>query len=274
MHLRRYLVKTEQEQTLLNDATTYDWYTAVPAMIDAEVKEQTWDLGHCSEEQQAFLVYHAIKGVTYRRIVEVFNKQFGTAIDIDILDFLLLASRREGNEPNLLVAAAGYEWYKMYLPKRAPPGSKAPGSSSMGNEIETPEPDLGPGTLTSPKPESKARSKAKARRAFSDEHLSYLAWMSRRVRCKEPISEGFRTRFGNFPDEWKVTQQIKRFKRNPDWVDRLLDGVESYTWYQPDLMPWEVGYKGQEILRVRAEARRRLRMGVNRLYVSSFESSS
>lgn len=265
MHLRRYLVKTKQEQTLLNDATTYDWYTTVPARNDADVEEQIRCLTDCSEEQQAFLVYHAIKGVTYLRIVEVFNEQFGTAVSFDILDGLLLASRREGNEPNLLVAAARYDWCKKYLPKRAPPGEKAPGPLWIGRVIESPDPGLESEHSISDEPKPKAKAVPKSKPPFSQEQLSYLAWMSRRIQFNEPISEGFRARFGDVLDEWKVSQQMKRFRRNPDAVDTLLDGVESYAWYQPDLESHEVGYGGQEILRVRAEARRRLKRGINRL---------
>jgi len=274
VHLRRYLVKTEQEQTLLNDATTYDWYSAVPAKINAEVEEQIRHLTDCNEEQQAFLVYHAIKGVTYLRIVEVFNQQFGTAVTFDVLDGLLLESRRKGNEPDLLVAAAHYDWYKKYLPKRAPPGEKASGPLWIGKEIESPDPGLQPERSISHEPKSKAKAVTKMRQAFSHEQLSYLAWMSRRIRYNQPLAEGFRARFGYFPDEWKVSQQITRLRRDPDWVDILLDGVESYAWYQPDFKSHEVGYGGQELLRVRAEARRRLKRGVKRLYVLSFECSS
>lgn len=266
MQLRRYLVKTEQEQTLLNDATTYDWYTTVPARNDADVEEQIRCLTDCTQEQQAFLVYHAIKGVTYLRIVELFNTQFGTAVGFDVVDGLLLASRRKGNEPSLLVAAARYDWYKKYLPNRAPPGEKAPGPLWIETEIESPDPGLESEHSISDEPTPKAKAVPKRNRpAFSHEQLSYLAWMSRRIRCNEPISEGFRARFGDILDEWKVSQQMKRFRKNPDAVDTLLDGVETYAWYQPDFESHEVGYGGQELLRVRAEARRRLKRGINRL---------
>lgn len=262
MKLRRYLVKTKQEQTLLNDATTYDWYTAVPAKNDPEVKDQIRCLTDYSEEQQAFLVYHAIKRLTYLRIVEVFNEQFGTALGLDVIESLLSASRQIGNEPHLLLAAARYDWYKKYLTKRAPPGEKAAGPSWIGKKIESSDPGLESqqSDCDEPKPRAKAN-----KQTFSHEQLSYLAWLSRRIRYKEPTMEAFRARFGDYPDEWKVRQQMKRFRGNPDAVDTILEGVESYEWYQPDFKSYEVGYNGQELLRKRSEARRRLRMGINRL---------
>lgn len=263
--LRRYLVKTKQEQTLLNDATTYDWYAAVPAKNDAKDEEQIRSLANCSEDQQAFLVYHTIKRLTYLRIVEVFNEQFGTALGLDVIEGLLLASRRNGNEPHLLLAAARYDWYKKYLTKRAPPGEKAAGPLWIGKKIESSNPGLESEQSDSDEPKPKVKTVPTNKQTFSHEQLSYLAWLSRRIRYKERIMEAFRARFGDYPDEWKVRQQMKRFRRNPDAVDTFLDGVESYEWYQPDFKSHEVGYNGQELLRVRTEARRRLRMGINRL---------
>lgn len=226
--LGRYLINTGQEMTLLNDATTYEWYTAVPVNTDGENMQHIGGLGDCSGEQQAFLGHHALK-VTHARIVEMFNEQFLTAIDIDILEGLLSALRVKGNEPHLLVAATDFDWHKKYLPKLPPPlKAKVPAPPPRKKEPK----EKPPKTLKTPKPlkppESKASRVRKAKQGFSLEQRSCLAWMSEGVLHHDKICEDFKGLFGDLCEDRKLKNELNWIKYNQDRLDTLADGVESY----------------------------------------------
>ena len=256
--LRRYLINVGLEQTLLNDATTYASYTAVPAKLAEGTEQPIQRLKDCNKEQQSFLVYHSTEGVTHSRIVEVFNEHFHAAINAEVLGGLLSALRSEGDELGLLVHAAGSDWKRKYLPKRPPPTAIITETFPVPIKTKTSRPVRNP-------PAPRARKTRNIKRVFTDEQQHYLAWMTRRVLFQGKVFEGFVAAFGDRFDEQTVHQRFKRLKNNPERVDELLRNVGLYSWLEPDFQPDEDGFMEQGRARRQAAAKQRIRRGINLL---------
>ena len=256
--LRRYLIDVGLEQTLLNAATTYAWYTAVPAKLAEETGQPIQRLQDCNKEQRSFLVYHSIREVTHSRIVEIFNEHFHAAINVEVLEDLLSALRSEGDEPGLAVHAASSDWKRKYLPKRPPPSATITESVPVPIETKDSRPVGNP-------PAPRARKTRNIKRGFTDEQRRYLAWMTRRVLFRTKVFEGFVANFGDGFDEEIVHQQFKRLKNKPERVDELLRNVDLYSWLEPDLQPGEDGFLEQGRARRQAAAKHRIGRGINLL---------
>ena len=256
--LRRYLINVGLEQTLLNDATTYAWYTAVPAKLAEGTQQPIQRLQDCNKEQQSFLVYHSIKEVTHSRIVEIFNEHFHAAISVEVLEDLLSALRSEGDEPGLVVHAASSDWKRKYLPKRPPPTATVTKTIPVPTKTQKSRPVRNP-------PAPRARKTRNQKIGFTYEQRRYLAWMTRRVLFRAKVFEGFVANFGDRFDEESVRQQFKRLKNNPERVDELLRNVGPYSWLEPDFQPDEDGFMEQGRARRQAAAKQRIWRGINLL---------